>query len=275
VAGTARLMDEYGLDGVYLDGTGCPLPCYNHYHGCGPRDGVGRAHPRYTFWATRSLMRRLWQVVSSRNPNGQINLHNSAFMTVPTIAFATSLWDGEQLSTTPGRTLPERMPLDYFRTEFMGHQWGLAAEFLEYVLPYSYRQEWGLTLLHDVPTRPYGPHDQLELASQLWNLMERFGRRQATWLPYWRNGDVVTVQPSAAYVSLYRHPRNGVLAVVYNYGARATEVTVALQRAKLGLAERVVATDALTGMALDCEGGTLHLPLDSLGWQLVWLRQEQ
>lgn len=271
VAGTAKLMDEYGIDGVYLDGTGCPLPCYNHFHGCGPVDGAGEAHPRTTFFGTRDLMRRLYVTVMQRNPRGQINLHNSAFMTAPSMGFATSIWDGEQLSTTPGRPIQERMPLDYFRTEFMGHQWGFADEFLEYVLPYPFQQEWGLTLLHDVPTRPYMYDDHFQLASGLWRLMDQFGRQQATWLPYWSNQAQVRTAPAEVYTSLYRHPRNGVLAVVLNYRREPAEVTVALQPS-LGLPAAAQAKDGLTGEPVPLTDGKLSLKLDSLGWKTIWVK---
>ncbi|MBI2301394.1 MAG: hypothetical protein HYU66_21015, partial [Armatimonadetes bacterium] len=249
VAGAARCMDEYGVDGVYLDGTGCPLPCYNPYHGCGPVAGDGNAHARTTFFATRDMMRRLYVAIRQRNPNGQVNLHNSAFLAMPSVSFATSCWDGEQLSTTLGREMPDRMPLDYFRTEFMGRQWGIAQEFLDYILPYPYRTEWGLTLLHDVPVRPYMKEEQLVLASSLWRLMDEFGRKQAEWLPYWSNGAYVRAEPAGVYVSLYRHPRHGVLAVIDNYSSRPATATVTLQTASLVfyftsfLADRFITSD--------------------------------
>jgi len=273
VAGVARCLDEFGLDGVYLDGTGCPLPCYNPYHGCGPVGGDGAAHARTPFFATRNLMQRLYVAITQRRPNGQINLHSSAFLIMPSMGFATSCWDGEQLSTTPGRAMPDRMPLDYFRTEFMGRPWGLAQEFLDYVLPYPYRTEWGLTLLHDVPTRPYGHEEQFALASGLWRLMDRFGRKQAQWLPYWSNGGFVRAEPEGVYVSLYRHPRQGVLAVIDNYTTSPAEATVALQAAKLGLPTRATARDGLTGEAVPFQDGRLRLKLDALDWKVVWVRQ--
>ncbi|NPV46932.1 MAG: hypothetical protein HPY69_08230 [Armatimonadetes bacterium] len=272
VAGAARCMDEFGVDGVYLDGTGCPLPCYNPYHGCGPVAGDGTAHPRTTFFATRRMMQRLYAEIMSRNPNGQINLHNSSFMTMPSMAFATSCWDGEQLSTTPDRPMPERMPLDYFRTEFMGHQWGVAQEFLDYVLPYPFATEWGLTLLHDVPIRPYMYEEQYDLTSRLWRLMDEFGRRQAQWLPYWSNTDAVSVEPRGAYASLYRHPRNGVLVVVMNYTTQAAAVRASLQTARLGLPADAQARDGLTGELWPIQEGRLELPLEPLGWKAIWVR---
>lgn len=272
VAGTAKLIDEYDIDGVYLDGTAMPLACHNSHHGCGYIDEAGLWHPTHPVFEGRETLRRLYHVIKSRKPDGQINLHNSSFMVPPCAAWVTSLWDGEQLSTTPGRLMPERMPLDYFRTEFMGHQWGLAQEFLEYVLPYPYQTEWGLTLLHDVPLRPYGTEDQLPFAAAIWRLLDDFGREEAQWLPYWSNGDYVDVAPTEAKASIYLHPRNGALLVIDNYQNEPADVTVSLELAALKLGKAPTATDGLSGEAVPIADGTITLSLSATGWKTIWVK---
>lgn len=272
MAGATRCMDDAGVDGVYLDGTGSPLPWYNPYHGCGPVAGDGTVHSRATFFANRRMMQRLYAAIMAHNPEGQINLHNSAFMTMPSMAFATSCWDGEPLSTAPGRPMPDRMPLDCFRTEFMGHQWGVAQGFLDYFLPYLFATEWGLTLLHDVPIRPYMQEERHNLTSRLWRLMDEFGRAEAQWLPYWSNAASVEVEPEGCYASLYRHPRNGVLAVVMNYRMQPAVVRVKLCAPALGLAAGARATDGLTGEPSLLHDGSLELGLEPLDWKVIWVR---
>lgn len=271
VAGAAKLMDDYGLDGVYCDGTTLPLPCYNGHHGCGHHDGQGNWKPTYTIFASHRFARRLYTAIRARNPKGQVNLHNSAFMVAPSIGWATSLWDGEHLYA-PGMTMIERLPLDMFRAEFMGRNWGVPQEFLEYSLPGDFRAKWGLTLLHDVPTRPYGADVQLPYASAIWRLMDRFGRKQATWRPYWANADLVTAEPAEVYVSLYRHPKNGVLLVVDNLGRQEAAVKVKLNLQKLGLKPTATAEDGISGEKLPMQGGVLQFTLPSTGWRTVWVR---
>ena len=138
-----------------------------------------------------------------------------------------------------------------FETEFMGHQWGVPAEFLSYEgqnqKTFSNEQSYAFTLLHDVLTRSYDIGPALELSSDLWRLSDEFGRKQAEWFPYWRNGEYVTIEPEGTYASLYRHPQNGVLAVLSNLGREEAAVTVELNLASLGLAGDVLARDALTG----------------------------
>jgi hypothetical protein len=270
VAGIARLMDEYDIDGVYLDGTGLPSKCYNFHHGCGYEKPDGSHEGTFAIFAGRETLRRIYTVAKSRKPDGQINLHNSGFMLIPVLAWATSYWDGEQLSAKPGTFPLERLPLDMFRTEFMGHQWGVPAEFLHYSLG-SYEQGWAFALPHDVPVRPIFM-EQLTLAAKIWKVMDTFKRKEAEWLPYWRNGEYVTVQPEGAYVSLYRHPKNGLLAVVSNLSHREAKVTVGLNLKRLGLKGKVVARDALTGEEVQVEKGQFTITLGSFGWKILWVR---
>ncbi|MHB0874764.1 MAG: glycoside hydrolase domain-containing protein [Anaerolineae bacterium] len=272
VAGIAHMMDEYGVDGVYLDGTEYPHACANLAHGCGYVRADGSVAQTYPILAVRSIMRRIYNVVKSRQPDGQVNVHNSTCMTIPTIAWATSLWDGEQFGhIEPGPHALNVLPLDAFRTEFMGHQWGVPGEYLCYERPFTYVQSLAVTLPHDVPVRPIGPGPNLDVAGKLWRVFDAFGRKQAEWLPYWRNGEYVQVGTEGALASLYRHADNGVLAVIANLGRKPAVVEATFDLAALGLAG-AGATDAISGESLALSEGKLALSLPVLGWQLVWLR---
>ncbi|NPV08743.1 MAG: LamG domain-containing protein [Anaerolineae bacterium] len=274
VAGIAHMMDEYDVDGVYLDGTEYPHACANLAHGCGYVREDGSVAQTYPIFATREIMRRIYTVVKSRKPDGQVNVHNSTCMTIPTIAWATSLWDGEQFGhIEPGPHALTVLPLDAFRTEFMGHQWGVPGEFLCYERPFTYQQSLSVTLLHDVPVRPIGAGPNLDVAGKLWRTMDAFGRKEAEWLPYWRNQGFVQVSPEGALASLYRHPENGVLMVLSNLGRRSAPVTARLNLEQLGLGVGAIATDAMSGEVLPLREGALRVDLPSMGWVLAWLKQ--
>ena len=183
-------MDDFGIDGVYLDGTEYPFGCCNTEHGCGHVRPDGSIAPTYPIFAVRSAMRRIHEVVRSRRRKGHVNVHNSTCMTMPTLGWATSYWDGEQFQGVgSGVDVAQLLPLDAFRAEFMGRQWGVPAEFLHAGAAYTYEQAWAFTLLHDVPVRPHNPDDQLDLAASIWRVMDTFGRKKAEWLPYWSNGE--------------------------------------------------------------------------------------
>lgn len=274
VARIAALIDEFDIDGVYLDGTASPSACANLEHGCGYVRSDGSVAVTYPIFAVRQTMRRIYSAVKGRKPEGQVNVHQSTCMTIPTLAWATSLWDGEQFaSIEPGPFALTVLPLDAFRTEFMGHQWGLPQEFLCYERPYTYTQGCSFALLHDVPVRPLGPGLNLELASRLWQTFDDFRRREAEWFPYWRNGQYVSVEPKGALVSLYRHHDSGVLAIVSNLEKDATEVRIRFSLSALGLEGSVWAIDAITGEIVDLNDGSVVADLPSLGWQMLWLRE--
>jgi hypothetical protein len=273
VDGMARTMDELGTDGVYLDGTEYPFACLNTEHGCGAPGAGGSLTPSYPIFAVRSAMRRIHEVVRSRRPEGLINVHNSTCMTIPTLGWATSYWDGEQFQgVSRGADVSALLPLDAFRAEFMGRQWGVPAEFLLAGQAYTYEQAWAFCLIHDVPVRPSSAAD-LELASALWRTMEEFGRDRAEFVPYWRIGECLSAGPAGVLASAWRRPGHGVLVAVANLGARRTSARVELDLPSLGLAASTLeAVDAVRRRALPVRGAALTAALPPLGWALLWLR---
>ena len=271
VAGVARVMDEFDVDGVYLDGTVVPMACGNTLHGCGAAGPDGSIAPTWPIFAVRNAMRRIYDVVQSRKPGGQVLAHNSTCMTIPTIAWATSTWDGEQFQTmTKASELTDQLSLDTFRAEFMGHQWGVPAEFLCYSNAIPFRNAWAITLLHDVPIRPVKFDAEVPLASRLWQVMDEFGRNKAEWLPYWRNAEYVKTPSKSVKVSLYHHPDNGVLAVVSNLSSAKVSVDVRFDLARLGLSDGPpIVRDAMTDLTLRATKGKITCRLGALDWKLV------
>jgi len=269
-AGIARLMDEYGTDGVYLDGTANPWGCGNTLHGCGVERAAGDVRPTYPFFATREVMKRIFNIVKSRKPDGLVNVHQSTCMTIPSVGFATSYWDGEQFgSLERGPRFDQVLPLDAFRCEFMGHQWGVPAEFLCYEKPYTTSEAYAFTLQHDVLVR--GGLEQIE--SRLWKAMDAFGKKTAEWLPYWRNSGVVKTTGEGILAGLYVHAGKDLMLVVSNLGPREADSTVRLDLARLRLSGRSLsASDVLTGEKLPLQNGSLRLPLKSMAWRMLWVR---
>jgi len=270
----ARTMDEFDMDGVYLDGTEFPWGCSNLGHGCGYVGADGQLHPTYTFFETREMMKRIYAIVKSRKPQGQVNVHNSTCMTIPTLAWATSSWDGEQFGgiDRTEKTWPlDVLPLDSFRCEFMGRQWGVPAELLCYGRPYTYEEALAITLPHDVLVRP----GNVELASKIWLAAERFGRKQAQWLPYWNNAKFVTTNNTDVLASIYSRGAKGALVVVSNLGRSHVQASVTLNLRALGLPSNVVVEDVIDGTTLAAERGVISFPLQSLAFRMLLVRPSQ
>ncbi|UCH34745.1 MAG: hypothetical protein JSV65_19885 [Armatimonadota bacterium] len=269
VSGIARIMDEYGIDGVYLDGTANPFDCANLHHGCGYRGPDGSPRKTYRIFDVRRTMKRIYNVVKGRRPDGLVNVHQSTCMTIPTLAFATSYWDGEQFGAIEsGIEVFDLLPLDAFRAEFMGHQWGVPAEFLCYNRPYTYPQAMAFTLLHDVLVRG-SLGGSLEMESALWREMEDFGRRDAEWLPYWSNQDVARVQPATCKASIYNRGPLGAMLVISNLAQEEASARIALDTVALRLPERATARDVLSGEPLPWDDGALRASLGPLSFRVV------
>lgn len=267
----ARMVDEYDIDGVYLDSTNMPFGCTNTLHGCGYARPDGTIAPTYPVFAVRETFRRLYAVIKAKKPDGIVDSHVFDCMNSASLAFSTSYWNGEQL--TRSENLAEGLPLDRFRTEMMGVNWGVPADFLHYTLG-DFEKAHAISLLHDILIRPYLT-EEVDLSAKIWKLADDFGRTEARFLPYWNNGEYVTVTPSHCHASLYHHPKNGVLAIVSNLGKAEAQAAISFNLERLGLAHTPLSvTDALNGKPIRWEGKVVSVPLASLGWQYVWLRSQ-
>jgi len=282
--GVAGVMDELDADGVYLDGTASPYSCRNMLHGCGTLRYDAGIGPTFPVFSVRGAMRRIYDAVISRKPGGQVNVHNSTCMVMPSLAWATSTWDGEQFAGLElGTPHKDFLSLDTFRTEFMGRQWGVPAELLCYNRPLSFHQAWALALVHDVPVRAMlkGQANDIEYNRDIWQVMDEFGRKEATWIPYWQNTNYVAVSPKTVYVSLYQHPAHGVLAVISNLGRKAATARLAFKPEALRLEHGKQATlmqwtpgklEPMTRTPVSLRYGKIRLALDSVDWRMLWLR---
>jgi hypothetical protein len=269
----ARTLDQYDVDGVYLDGTAYPWTCANLGHGDGYLGRDGQLHPTYTFFESREMMKRIYTIVKTRKPGGQLNLHNSTCMTIPSIGWATSTWDGEQfggIPVSPANPPLKILPIDTFRAEFMGRQWGVPSELLCYGQPYTYAQALAMALPHDVLVRP----NDIELASKIWIAADKFGRREATWLPYWQNQDYVRVNDASVKCSIYSRGALGAMLVVSVLGDRDQDVWLKLNLKALGLPSTLVAEDMLDGGQVPVKGGYLSFPLRAMQFRILHIHPQ-
>ena len=279
LARQARLLDEYDIDGFYLDGSEWPLWCRNQRHGCGYKRKDGTIGQTCNIFATRDYMKRLYVLCKTRKPEAQVNIHNSTVMVIPTLGWGTSSWGGEQLgslSWDKGGAVEkhdyalEALPLDAFRTEFMGRQWGVPSEFLCYERPYTTPQVLAITLLHHVLVRPNMPH--LPRLSALWRLHDTFGMKEAAWHPYWSNGDTFQTSADHVKVSAYQHPQNGLLLLVSNLSSEPTTASVQVDANRLGMAlANSTARDAISAEPLDLAKHRVTLDMDPFSYRYVWI----
>ncbi len=282
----ARRLDEYGDDGVYLDGTAVHIkPCQNTLHGCGYRTADGSIRTTYPMFADREFLKRIYTVVKLRRPDGVVDVHCSFGYNPSGLAYADILWTGEQWWHLKGKGAKDgyisaELPLDMFRTAFMGYQLGVAAETLEYRLAGGHvgdgrRKVLAISLLHDIPVRVRTQEQEnFRMFSKLWKLRDQFGAKEAEKLFYWNNQDYVSVSPEKCYATLLKHPENGVLAFISNLRPDGQTATVQFNLDKLGLRnQKLDVFNALTDepMAMTSDG-KLSVPLGSEDWLYIRLR---
>ncbi len=268
-----KLLDEFNHGGWYLDGPEWPMPCNNPHHGCGYLAPDGSRRPVYDLFATREFMKRLYVLTRQRNPQGQLNIHNSTVMVIPALAWGTSTWGGEQIDAIkpPVQTL-DILPMDAFRTEFMGRQWGVPAEFLVYEgQPYYSRDVLAYTLLHGVLIRPGGDPEGLARSAALWRVYDAFPFGNATLYPYWNNAERLTCAPAGVYATAYERAGEGLLVFVSNLGDANADAVLTLNLKAFGWKTATV-TDALSDTPLPETDGVLHFPLESWRYRVLRVR---
>ena len=265
-----RLLAEFGHAGWYLDGSEWPMACTNQLHGCGYLAADGTVHPTYDIFATRDFMKRLYVLTRQRRPEGQLNIHNSTVMVIPTLGWGTSSWGGEQIDAIkpPVKTL-DILPMDAFRTEFMGRQWGVPSEFLVYDgQPYFAKDVLAYTLLHGVLIRPSGPED-LDRISALWKVYDEFPFQDAKLHPYWNNAELLTCQPEGIYATAYERPGEGLLMFVSNLTDHDTHATITLHSEQLNWKGIAQVRDAMSHEPIAHENGRVDIPLTAWGYRVI------
>ncbi|MBT3380012.1 MAG: LamG domain-containing protein [Lentisphaerae bacterium] len=268
-ATTAQCMDEYDTDGVYLDTTVRPEPCTNALHGCGWTREDGTRAPTYPVLAIRDLMKRLYAIVSTRKADGFVDAHIYDCLNVPALAFSTGYWNGEQLEH--GETKVDSLPLDRFRTEFMGHNIGVPADLLFYKLR-DYESSVAIAILHDVPVRCEQDSD-FETIAGIYRVRDEFGCEEARFHGYWESDSAIGLDGESCYASYWQHQQNGVLVAVSNLSAEPQDVRLIPDLPRLGLGSAAGAVNLRPkGGAVSASGDAFTVPLGPQAWTLIQLQ---
>ncbi|MCX7426580.1 MAG: DUF6067 family protein [Planctomycetia bacterium] len=273
----SRMIDEFDIDGVYVDSANMPWPCMNALHGCEARRLDGAVVPVYPVFSVRDTFRRLYAVIKGKKADGVIDSHVFDCMNPGALAFSTSYWTGEQLSTADVPT--DSVALDRFRTEFMGVNWGVPCDMLAYRLG-SYHKAMAVSLPHDVLARfrqdeiPTNPGEsEAVLAASIWRMAEDFGRREATFVPYYGPERPIENLPKDWIASMYRHPRNGALVIVSNLGRADARAALKPDWKTLGLAAPGPVVDGLSREPIPLTDGAVDLMLPVGGWRYLWFQR--
>jgi len=264
-----QFMSRFGLDGYYHDNTH-PYPCTKENTGCGYRRD-GTLIPTYPILGFRSLYRRVYAMVKSQKRPTFTMAHMSGKVTIPILAYDDSYLDGEHFRGRVKDSYLDLLPLDTFRAEFMGRQWGLMPYFLpEFQPPYDQQVEptrglAGLLMIHDVA--PWAIWCNAQVFTEAFDALDAFGYLDADFLPYFDPTPPATTDLQDVYASAYQLPGRA-LVIVANLSREDRSGVVKLNGERLGLAlDRVSSWPDKT--PVKCDGGNVQLDVPKLGYRML------
>jgi len=258
--GIAKLADEAGIDGVYMDGTTVPWYCENPTHpGCGTPLGDGTYLAHSPIRATREFMKRLRNIFAQRRKEFFLDAHTGGCINIATQSFTDGYYDGEQLARyKPGF----RLSPDVYLTSYMGKQFGVRGEFLPN--RHTMDQALAISLIHDSATRGEPPEVDCALAA--------YEGAETRFIGYWERSPLYSIEPAPVLASLYLKPDRALL-VLGSQTEADTEVEVRIGKLLEALPEGVTVRDAISGETLALQAGRLRLSMPGRRWRLIELRR--
>jgi hypothetical protein len=281
--------DDNRMVGFYFDGA-LPQVCKNTAHGHGWTDSQGNVQTTYPMLAYREFYKRLAVECSKRGRPYLIWAHCSNCLEMPTLSLCDMTWDGEQFSTaaTEARDYGKLFTLAYFRAEFLGQPFGLPAQWLVEFFNKPGREPIGekeadtvllFALVHGVGDNTLASNNPArDYVLKVLDAQDAFGVREADaqFLPYWRNADVVTLEPRDDNLacSIWSRPGRALviiarIAAIRHATSEVRQVTAHLDLGKLGLRGATTAHDLIGDGQHQLAEGALHLDLPPSTWRAV------
>jgi hypothetical protein len=267
-----RLIREYGVNGMYLDGTYAPSDCTNPYHEQAYRAPDGTLRPTLPLRAAREFMKRMLRACRREEPNFYFLGHGFYPFTGHFLDFSMQ---GENFYLAPPNL---ELSLDHLRTIYTGRPWGVPKEFYTgpiiaepYVIP--------LALLHGMGPWGRGAGALIDAYQRpVWDVWERFGIEDATFTGYWRDSPHVTSSHPDVKVSYHLKPGQALLAVA-SAKRQPPEATITVDLAGLGLNPATLRVTTGSGRPIDATpdaDGKLRLrfPEQTNAGYYVWLHGE-
>lgn len=263
-----QLIKEYGIGGLYMDGTAMPVRDMNEAHGAGYIDRQGKRQPSYPIFEYRQFFKRLRTMVSAEDPGFWMDMHTTVGLMTPVSGFGDSIWKGEQyeMMLTDKTTIRDVLDPATIRAE-MGAQYGLPTYFLNYDQP---REASAVCAILNLPLRLDGGLRH--------NVLNYYHVSSAQWHPYWENNDSVKISDQETYVSYWKRSDGTIIAAISNLDTKKNtpfEETLSWNINKDGIPQDSVASDAISGERLQYQNGVLHLKLTPWKYRLILIAPEQ
>lgn len=259
VWGVEKMLKEYGIGGLYMDGTCMPPRCKNLRHGCGYYDRDGKLQPSYPIFEYRKMFRRLRTVGKKARPDFWMDMHTTIGIWTPVSGFGDTIWKGEQFVfyAHDAESFRNQIRFDSIRAG-MGRQYGMPMYFLNYT---QMEDAGAVCAVLNMPLRLDGGLPE--------RILEHYGVTRNDFIPYWKNGIVGT--PPTVLAGCYRRADGTLLLPVADFGDGNAATTVTLTIPGTLLPPRAAAFDAVSGEALPLTGGSLTLNLKPWRFRYILL----
>ncbi len=266
--GIDALMEEYGFDGIYLDGTAMVWECKNELHGCGYTDKNGERHATYPVLPVRRLMKKLYKNVQSRG--GIINCHTSDCVSLPGLSFAHSLWLGEYIQYSLVRDGVKDIPFDYIRASHSGRNFGIMTEFIAYANPpiWTFKNAIAFSLVHGILPRPNDITEPLDYMSKIWKIVDDYDVSGAEWHPYFSDNKVETFDEKlkASYYKKSGGNKTKYLLFLANGNSDETECRIDINGITKG---KSFHAKSLDGVEFEIDGNVLKFTAERYGYGII------
>ncbi len=271
-----RLIDEYGIEGVYFDNTH-PSGCSNREHGCGWVDAEGNVHPTVPFLAMRKIFMMVREQFVKRGKTPFIFKHAGKFP--GEVSFVDANLDGEGVY---GFDHTEMFTTGEFRANWIGpNQSGLVEVYLpQFAVGVDTDLSAGqqviqgtprllaLALIHGTPI--YCGNAHTVPTFQAWSVLDELRGPTVDFIPYWDWAFNEKINPRGLYATLYHQPANSVLVV-----SNLSEIDqgVAIPRAELdrlapGFAQ---AEDHMHGWKAELDEESLRISIPAKNFRMISL----
>jgi hypothetical protein len=212
-----KLMDQYGVDGFFLDGR-MYSSCDNSRHGCGVKNFEGKTVPERDVWDGRKKQLRMYNLIKQRN--GYCEQHKSGNWDAPTCFFWDCVWEGEQLMRLKlnNRKRLSIMPLYAMRAQMNGLPYGMPCRYAAYAYsPYTPLENCTYAFVHGTTWGMTYRIDEALVLSPYWKALDEFGATFHNFRPYWgKDKPALSTPDKLVKVSAYVKPGE-VLLIVANF----------------------------------------------------------
>ena len=212
--GVAEAIQEFNLDGVYLDGT--PVgggPCTNTLHGCGVIDPYGRKIYTWNILHQRRFNEIFFMTGQKHSKDFVFDVH-TGLTCMPLESLMTFNWTGEaaHLYDPLSRTLPGSLP-----GRFYGPLYGIPVESLMRP-PYNIELIWAQSWLVDSFNRLNmgGGEEWTNASYKAWKIYDQYGLNSDCFVPFFSVNNKTKTDNNKIFVSYY-DAKNYLAVVVSNY----------------------------------------------------------